>query len=259
MSSRCDGSSSGTFLTLACVTSVSSQYTAHSVRFSANCVCSNTQERKPVTNSRDTQELLPDAGQEMLRIFHTHPARTSLLQDFAFYEVSERILSYRHDIHLATVASNSKGPNSGSFSGRRVAGTSASGYSGAGHPDAGYLPYFYRSTPLRHVKPDRSRICRSADGDTADEHGHGHEHGHGYQPDAANADEHGYALCEPSCYPECHAKSESRPIARWRTELHEPPWWWYARVLRCKRGVPFPSHGGTKTVMYHHHSLRSKI
>ncbi|KAG6870385.1 hypothetical protein C0993_004677, partial [Termitomyces sp. T159_Od127] len=51
----------------------------------------NTQERKPVTNSRDTQELLPDAGQEMLRIFHTHPARTSLLQDFAFYEVSPLI------------------------------------------------------------------------------------------------------------------------------------------------------------------------
>ena len=48
---------------------------------------SNTQERKPVTNSRDTQELLPEAGQEMLRIFYTHPARTSLLQDFAFYEV----------------------------------------------------------------------------------------------------------------------------------------------------------------------------
>lgn len=58
------------------------------------CTCShyknnsNTQERKPVTNSRDTQELLPDAGQEMLRIFSSHPARTSLLQDFAFYEVS---------------------------------------------------------------------------------------------------------------------------------------------------------------------------
>lgn len=51
------------------------------------CHLSNTQERKPVTNSRDTQELLPEAGQEMLRIFYTHPARTSLLQDFAFYEV----------------------------------------------------------------------------------------------------------------------------------------------------------------------------
>ncbi|KAG6335029.1 hypothetical protein ID866_4055 [Astraeus odoratus] len=47
----------------------------------------NTAERKPVTNSRDTQELLPEAGQEMLRIFYTHPARTSLLQDFAFYEL----------------------------------------------------------------------------------------------------------------------------------------------------------------------------
>ncbi|KAF8584082.1 YTH-domain-containing protein [Ramaria rubella] len=47
----------------------------------------NTQERKPVTNSRDTQELLPEAGHEMLRIFFTHPARTSLLQDFAFYEM----------------------------------------------------------------------------------------------------------------------------------------------------------------------------
>ncbi|KAJ7578413.1 YT521-B-like domain-containing protein [Mycena floridula] len=47
----------------------------------------NTQERKPVTNSRDTQELPLDAGQEMLRIFFTHPARTSLLQDFAFYEL----------------------------------------------------------------------------------------------------------------------------------------------------------------------------
>lgn len=40
-----------------------------------------------MTNSRDTQELMADAGQEMLRIFHSHPARTSLLQDFAFYEV----------------------------------------------------------------------------------------------------------------------------------------------------------------------------
>ncbi|KAF8760058.1 YTH protein [Rhizoctonia solani] len=49
----------------------------------------NTQERKPVTNSRDTQELLPEAGHEMLRIFFTHPARTSLLQDFAFYERSK--------------------------------------------------------------------------------------------------------------------------------------------------------------------------
>lgn len=48
---------------------------------------SNTAERKPVTNSRDTQELLPEAGQEMLRIFYTYPAKASLLQDFGYYEV----------------------------------------------------------------------------------------------------------------------------------------------------------------------------
>lgn len=52
----------------------------------------NTQERKPVTNSRDTQELLPEAGAEMLRIFFGHPARTSLLQDYAFYEVSKIVI-----------------------------------------------------------------------------------------------------------------------------------------------------------------------
>ncbi|KAF8329972.1 YT521-B-like domain-containing protein [Cantharellus anzutake] len=46
----------------------------------------NTQERKPVTNSRDTQELPKEAGNEMLRIFLTHAAKTSLLQDLAYYE-----------------------------------------------------------------------------------------------------------------------------------------------------------------------------
>jgi hypothetical protein len=74
---------------------------------------SNTQERKPVTNSRDTQELPPDAGQEMLRIFHTHPARTSLLQDFAFYEVVSyntiRLLSNANNL-LAPVHSEDASP-----------------------------------------------------------------------------------------------------------------------------------------------------
>jgi hypothetical protein len=53
----------------------------------------NTQERKPVTNSRDTQELLPDAGNEMVRIFLTHEAKTSLLQDYAYYDVSNPSLA----------------------------------------------------------------------------------------------------------------------------------------------------------------------
>lgn len=70
----------------------------------------NTAERKPVTNSRDTQELLPEAGQEMLRIFHTHPARTSLLQDFAFYELQslQKIQAQQH----AASASETSTPQS---------------------------------------------------------------------------------------------------------------------------------------------------
>lgn len=48
----------------------------------------NTPERKPITNSRDTQELEYDAGCEVLQIFldWQHKAKTSLLQDFAYYE-----------------------------------------------------------------------------------------------------------------------------------------------------------------------------
>ncbi|KDN43319.1 YTH-domain-containing protein [Tilletiaria anomala UBC 951] len=47
----------------------------------------NTTEQKPVTQSRDTQELPSNVGQEMLRIMAEFPAKTSLLQDFAFYEM----------------------------------------------------------------------------------------------------------------------------------------------------------------------------
>nr|XP_019044757.1 hypothetical protein I302_06670 [Kwoniella bestiolae CBS 10118]OCF23687.1 hypothetical protein I302_06670 [Kwoniella bestiolae CBS 10118] len=48
----------------------------------------NTLEKKPITNSRDTQELPYDAGCEVLQIFldHQTKSKTSLLQDFAYYE-----------------------------------------------------------------------------------------------------------------------------------------------------------------------------
>jgi hypothetical protein len=73
----------------------------------------NTQERKPVTNSRDTQELPPDAGQEMLRIFHTHPARTSLLQDFAFYELQsiQRMQAHAAGATTTATATNPSPPS----------------------------------------------------------------------------------------------------------------------------------------------------
>ncbi|WWD02321.1 hypothetical protein V865_000360 [Kwoniella europaea PYCC6329] len=48
----------------------------------------NTPEKKPITNSRDTQELPYEAGCEVLQIFldHQTKSKTSLLQDFAYYE-----------------------------------------------------------------------------------------------------------------------------------------------------------------------------
>ena len=49
----------------------------------------NTPEQKPITNSRDTQELHYEAGCEVLQIFldYQTKSKTSLLQDFAYYEV----------------------------------------------------------------------------------------------------------------------------------------------------------------------------
>lgn len=43
-------------------------------------------ENKPVTNSRDTQEIPLDQGREMLRIFHQYKSKTSILDDFGFYD-----------------------------------------------------------------------------------------------------------------------------------------------------------------------------
>lgn len=45
-------------------------------------------EQKPITNSRDTQELLRDAGVEVLTIMSTFREKTSLLHDYGYYEVS---------------------------------------------------------------------------------------------------------------------------------------------------------------------------
>lgn len=46
----------------------------------------NTVDCKPVTQSRDTQELPTDGGKEMLRIMAEFQSKTTLLQDWLFYE-----------------------------------------------------------------------------------------------------------------------------------------------------------------------------
>lgn len=49
-------------------------------------------ENKPVTNSRDTQEIYYKKGMEMLKIFKNFSSRTSLFDDFMFYESREKIM-----------------------------------------------------------------------------------------------------------------------------------------------------------------------
>ncbi|VAI74877.1 unnamed protein product [Triticum turgidum subsp. durum] len=49
-------------------------------------------EHKPVTNSRDTQEVKLEQGQEMLKIFKDHEEDASILDDFNFYEEREKAL-----------------------------------------------------------------------------------------------------------------------------------------------------------------------
>ena len=52
-------------------------------------------DNKPVTNSRDTQEVHADQGYEMLRLVHDYDSATSILDDFAFYDKRQELLEAR--------------------------------------------------------------------------------------------------------------------------------------------------------------------
>ncbi|PAN40021.1 hypothetical protein PAHAL_7G285100 [Panicum hallii] len=49
-------------------------------------------EDKRVTNSRDTQEVKLELGVQMLAIFKNHDAKTTILEDFDFYEQQEKAM-----------------------------------------------------------------------------------------------------------------------------------------------------------------------
>ncbi|XP_065853613.1 YTH domain-containing protein ECT2-like [Euphorbia lathyris] len=49
-------------------------------------------ENKPVTNSRDTQEVILEKGIQVLKIFKSHKGKGSILDDFEFYAARERIM-----------------------------------------------------------------------------------------------------------------------------------------------------------------------
>ncbi|PKI61351.1 hypothetical protein CRG98_018253 [Punica granatum] len=49
-------------------------------------------ENKPVTNSRDTQEVKLEQGLKMIKIFKEHSSKTCLLDDFEFYENRQKAI-----------------------------------------------------------------------------------------------------------------------------------------------------------------------
>ncbi|XP_077240467.1 evolutionarily conserved C-terminal region 7 [Tasmannia lanceolata] len=49
-------------------------------------------ENKPVTNSRDTQEIMYMQGMEVLNIFKSYALKTSILDDFMYYEDRQKII-----------------------------------------------------------------------------------------------------------------------------------------------------------------------
>ncbi|KAG6529122.1 YTH domain-containing protein ECT4-like isoform X1 [Zingiber officinale] len=70
-------------------------------------------DNKPVTNSRDTQEVILEQGLEMLNIFKKHDYEVSVLDDFEFYEERERAMQERKAFQHQL--SNSGGPIPATF------------------------------------------------------------------------------------------------------------------------------------------------
>nr|XP_009398525.1 PREDICTED: YTH domain-containing family protein 2-like [Musa acuminata subsp. malaccensis] len=49
-------------------------------------------DNKPVTNSRDTQEVKLDQGLQLLKLFKEHASKTCILDDFDFYETRQKVM-----------------------------------------------------------------------------------------------------------------------------------------------------------------------
>ncbi|XP_052194449.1 YTH domain-containing protein ECT1 [Diospyros lotus] len=60
-------------------------------------------ENKPVTHSRDTQEIGLKEGVEMLNIFKSYAAKTSMLNDLSFYEDREKLLQAKRSNKVASL------------------------------------------------------------------------------------------------------------------------------------------------------------
>ncbi|KAK8559706.1 hypothetical protein V6N13_016444 [Hibiscus sabdariffa] len=56
-------------------------------------------ENKPVTNSRDTQEIKLEQGLKLLKIFKENSSKTCILDDFEFYEVRQKAIQEKKAKH----------------------------------------------------------------------------------------------------------------------------------------------------------------
>ena len=81
-------------------------------------------ENKPVTNSRDTQEIMLEPGREMLHIFQQFRNKTSILDDFGFYDKRQELLEQRTQM--------SHGPMPAPMHGMQL---------GTGMPGLGIMPH----------------------------------------------------------------------------------------------------------------------
>ncbi|GMH11777.1 hypothetical protein Nepgr_013618 [Nepenthes gracilis] len=66
-------------------------------------------DNKPVTHSRDSQEVKLEQGVEMLRIFKDHEANTCIIDDFDFYDERERVLKDKKTRQLARSTTDGPG------------------------------------------------------------------------------------------------------------------------------------------------------
>ena len=57
-------------------------------------------DNKPVTNSRDTQEIPFDKGKQVLKVFHTYSHTSSILDDFDHYERKQEEDTYKNLSHM---------------------------------------------------------------------------------------------------------------------------------------------------------------
>lgn len=63
-------------------------------------------DNKPVTNSRDTQEVKLEQGTEMLNIFKNYETNLSILDDFDYYEERQRVMQERKARQQATMTAS---------------------------------------------------------------------------------------------------------------------------------------------------------